>query len=131
MINNLLLEDRSAQIVDGFRRLAEEFIDLLFLARIAANLIVNSALQFFLAHFDTGLVADFRENETKANAAFSQLAIFLASLFFRRIFVFEGLAGFLQVVADLCPDIVELGIDQAFWRLRTGTRRRAHPESDA
>gem|GEM_PF-3569140 len=116
MVDDLFFEDRGAQVGNGIRRLAQEFVDFLFLARIATNLVVNSALQFFFRDFHACLLADFGENEAKTNATFSELAIFFASSFFGGFFVFERAASLLQVEIDLLPDVVELSVNKLLRR---------------
>ena len=112
LIDDLFFKDRGAKAGDGFRVVAEEIIDLLFLATILANLIVDGALQFLLGHFDIGCLTDFGKHEAKAHAALGKAAIFGSSFFFRGFFVRKGLAGGGELTGDLLPDVVELGVDQ-------------------
>src|SRR5687768_6640261 len=55
VVDHLLLENRRSEIVQGTRVLAVETVDLLLLARIASNLVVERPLQLLLG--DLYLVA--------------------------------------------------------------------------
>ncbi len=115
MVNDLFFKDRCAKVSNGIRRLAQEFVDFLFLTWITTYLIVNCALQFFFRYFYASLFTDFGENQTEANATFSKLSIFFASSFFSGFFVFERAASLLQVEVDLLPDVVEFCVNKLLW----------------
>ena len=89
LVDDLFFEDRGAQAGDGIGIVLEEVIDLLFLARVAADLIIQGALQFLLGNFNAGFLADFGENKTKAHAALGQLAVIFLGRLFRRFLVGE------------------------------------------
>src|SRR5690606_34790524 len=90
-----------------------EFVDLLLLAgRDATDLIEQRALQLVIRHLNTSLLTDISQNQTKADAALCQPLILSAGLFFGGLFVSERSTSLREVVIDLRPDVIELGLNQ-------------------
>src|SRR6185312_2735640 len=71
----------------------------------------DRALHFVAGDRDAVLLADAREHQAKAHAAFRNLAIFLLEFVFGLALVRGGLAFALQFGFDLLPDRVEFRLD--------------------
>src|SRR6185437_15965044 len=81
VVDDLVLEDRGAELRERLRRLAIIVVDLLFLAREAADLGDQRLLVLVVGDLDLVLVADFGDDQPEADAALGDLAILLARLF--------------------------------------------------
>src|SRR5262245_56186904 len=91
VVDDLLLEERSADLDDRRRILLVEFVDLALLARELAGANDQRPLDLLVADGDSRLLADRPEHQSEADTPLGNLPIFLARLLFGRPFGGKGL----------------------------------------
>src|SRR5262245_21705792 len=108
VIDHLVLEDRRPQLDQGCRILLVVLVDEALLARIAARLIDQGALELVLAHLDLLLVADLAHAEPQAYPPLGYLAVVGPQFLLGLACVGNGLAFRFERLREALPDAFEL-----------------------
>ena len=109
MIDNLVLEDRGAQLLLRLRVLLDELEELAFLTRELTRLHHHRLGEFLIGNLNFGLLANLGQKQAQANAALGQLLVLVGRLD-RAMFVAMIVRVFL--VVKLMRDLAGLGLDQ-------------------
>ena len=100
VIDDLLLEHRTAQLDQSIRILPVVVENILLLARELTRALDQHALHFIVAHRDAGSFADRAEHQAQPHAPRGYRLVLLARLLFGRVFVGEGLAFRLHLLGS-------------------------------
>src|ERR1043165_1584375 len=112
-VDDLFLVDRRTQARDRLRIIAVVFPHLLLLPGELARALDDGALHLFVSDLDLILVADFRDDEPEADAAFRDLAVIGFRGLLGGALIREGAALGFQVAFDRLPDVIELPRNEA------------------
>src|SRR5690606_1359699 len=100
VVDDLVLEDRSAEAGQSLRVLAVVVVNLLFLTGEAADLCDQRLLMLLVTHLHFILVADLGNDQTQTHAAFSNTLVLFLGGFLGGAFIFEGPAVMLDLMND-------------------------------
>ena len=104
MVDDLFLEQRSAQIGERGGIVAIELVDfLLLVGRKTAYRLEKRTLEFLFAHLHARFLADLRENQAEPHTALCKALILGARLLFSRLLVGKSASGGFEVASSPGP----------------------------